>query len=118
MAPDGASFWLVDWAFNSWLEDGAKTGRLYRLSYEGPDRVTPAPRPSGDDPAVRLAALDHPALSVRLESQRLLARRGASAVPTLVARLKAEKPEAGRLHALWRSTPSRRPRPAARSGRR
>lgn len=99
---DGASLWLVDWAFNGWLADGPKTGRLYRLTYEATDRVPPSPRPGQDaDSAARLAALDHPALSVRLESQRALATLGPKEVAPLIARLKREDPVAGRLHALW-----------------
>ena len=31
---------LVDWAYNGWLADGPKTGRLYRLRYQGKDKVT------------------------------------------------------------------------------
>ncbi len=61
----------------------------------------PAPRPSGHDRAARIAALDHPSLSVRLESQRMLATMGTAAVPDLIARLKAGGTEAGRLHAIW-----------------
>ena len=98
---DGTGFWLVDWAYNGWLAKGPKTGRLYRLRYDGADRVVPSPRPVGSDLKTRLAALDHPALSVRLESQRVLARQGGDAVPGLVERLEKEKPETGRLHALW-----------------
>jgi putative heme-binding domain-containing protein len=98
---DGASLWLVDWAYTGWLADGPQTGRLYRLRYTGPNAVAPAPRPTGAEPAVRVKALDHPALAVRRESQRILARIGAPAVPLLVARLQTQEPETGRLHALW-----------------
>ncbi len=98
VSADGASLWLVDWAFDGWLADGPKTGRLYRLTM---DQAAPAPRPTGADPAVRLAALDHPARAVRLESQRMLARLGDEQVGPLVDRLKRTGPEPGRLHALW-----------------
>ncbi|MGO9466836.1 MAG: HEAT repeat domain-containing protein [Isosphaeraceae bacterium] len=135
VAGDRASLYLVDWAYNGWLDAGARTGRLYRLrrdelgqaaqnrlaqSREGeppgepipqaarteprPPRITKArsePRPGARDDASLIAALDHPALSVRLESQRGLARRGRSVVPLLVERLKQRKPAFGRLHALW-----------------
>ncbi len=101
VAGDGASIWLVDWAYGGWLADGPRTGRLYRLRHRGSRPVLPAPRPTGRDAALRLAALDHPALSVRLESQRILAQLGAPAVPRLVERLKRSEPETGRLHALW-----------------
>jgi putative membrane-bound dehydrogenase-like protein len=101
VAPDGASLYLVDWAFSGWLADGPRTGRLFKLTYDGPDKPTPSPRPTTTDPAARLQALDHPALSVRLESQRMLARRGDAEVGPLVARLREPSPETGRLHALW-----------------
>jgi putative membrane-bound dehydrogenase-like protein len=101
VAADGASFYLVDWAFNGWLAAGPKTGRLYRLRYEGPDKVTPAARPSGQDLTSLIAALDHPAHSLRLASQRALAKLGPRAVPGLVERLKQAEPITGRLHALW-----------------
>lgn len=90
---DGTGFWLVDRA-----GDG---GRLYRLSYTGDDRSIPPPRPQGKDLPARIAALDHPALSVRLESQRIIAGQGGAAVDALIKRLRSEKPETGRLHALW-----------------
>ena len=96
---DGSSLLLVDWAFNGWLVDGPRTGRLYRLTYTGPDRVQPTPRPSGTDPASRIEALDHPSLAVRLESQRILARQGK--VGPLVARLQQKDRPTGRNHALW-----------------
>ena len=101
VAADGQSLWLVDWAYNGWLAAGPRTGRLYRLLYVGPSPVVAAPRPIGDDTSVRLAALDHPALAVRLQSQRILERKGSASVPFLIERLNAPDPESGRLHALW-----------------
>ena len=94
--PDGSTLYLVDWAYNGWLDDGPKTGRLYRLTYTGPDRVRPSVRPSGSDIAGRIQALDHPSLAVRIESQRLLASKGSDAMPPLVDALRS-----GRVHALW-----------------
>jgi putative heme-binding domain-containing protein len=101
VAAEGNGFWLVDWAYNGWLDGKAQSGRMYRLRYIGPDVTKPVPRPKGNDRAARIAALDHPALSVRLESQRLLAANRTAAVPDLAARLKAGGPEPGRLHAIW-----------------
>ncbi|GAC1467639.1 MAG: hypothetical protein NVSMB9_09440 [Isosphaeraceae bacterium] len=98
---DGASLFLVDWGFNSWLTSGVRTGRLYRLWYDGPDQVVATPRPRGDSAEVRLRALDHPALAVRLESQRRLSKLGPSQVAPLQNRLRQARPETGRLHALW-----------------
>ena len=101
VAADGASLWLVDWAYTGWLADRVRTGRLYRLRYSGPNPVAPSPRPPWTDLAAGVRALDHPALSVRRESQQKLARMGAGALPSLVERLQRPEPETGRLHALW-----------------
>src|SRR5262249_19809547 len=101
VAADGASLWLIDWAYNGYLADGPQTGRLFRLRYQGKGLNAPASRPTSLAMADRLNALDHPALSVRLESQRILARVGAPAVPALVERLNRPQPETGRLHVLW-----------------
>ncbi len=97
----GACFYVVDWACNGFLVDGPKTGRLFRLAYDGRDRVPPAPRPRGDDLATELQALEHPALSVRLSAQRQLARRGGESETALVARLKTARSARLRVHALW-----------------
>ena len=99
--PGGSSFLLSDWAYNGWVAAGPKTGRLFRLTYTGADRVEPPPRPSGDAIPGRLAALDHPALAVRLESQRILAAKGREAVPPLAATLAGGKPAQAQVHALW-----------------
>ncbi len=103
VSADGASLWVVDWAFEGWLADGPRTGRLFRLSPSpaAPAAVNPAARPSGNDPAERIKSLDHPALSVRMESQRILIRAGIPVIPALIERLTRAEPETGRLHALW-----------------
>ena len=98
---DGASIWIVDWAYDGWSAAGPRTGRLFRLSPSSDQHVTSAVRPSGTDPAERIKSLDHPAMSVRMESQRILVRAGLAVVPLLVERLNRAEPETGRLHALW-----------------
>ncbi len=110
---DGTGFWVVDWAYNGWLGIGPPTGRLFRLTYTGADRPTPAPRGVGTDLAAQVAGLAHPTLAVRLRNQRALARQGPSATTALVALL-AGRPlpsgrvgagdsaeETARVHALW-----------------
>jgi putative heme-binding domain-containing protein len=102
VAADSQSLWLVDWAYNGWLAAGPRTGRLYRLYYTGTSSALPTvPRPVGDDQTVRLESLDHPALAVRLQSQRILEQKGPATTTLLIRRLKAPEPETGRLHALW-----------------
>ena len=70
VTPDGAGFYLVDWAFSGWLADVGKTGRLYRLTYTGADKPRPADRPQRGNPSSTLAELDHPARSIRAQAQR------------------------------------------------
>jgi len=98
---DRSSLLLVDWAYNGWLADGPKTGRIFRLTYVGKDRVAPRPRHPGSDVAAPLADLDHPALSVRRDAQRRLASRGEAALPHLTRRLVEPRNATGRIHALW-----------------
>jgi HEAT repeat protein/glucose/arabinose dehydrogenase len=101
VSADGASLWLVDWGYSGWLADGPRTGRLFRLSLSPGKPVNPSARPAGNDPGERIKSLDHPALSVRMESQRVLIRAGIPVVPALLERLNRAEPETGRLHALW-----------------
>ncbi len=108
---DGKSLFLSDWGFNGWLAAGPRTGRIYRLRYTGSDAAAAASRVIGDDLASRIKALDHPALAVRLRSQRMIERTGQSAVVPLIERLKTPRADRGRLHALWRSTRLAAPMP-------
>ena len=97
----GDALYLVDWGFNGFLVAGPTTGRLFRLKYSGRDRARPSPRPAGDSLADRLAALNHPALSVRLAAQRALAARASESEGLLMQALKTPGRRAGRVHALW-----------------
>ena len=97
----GSGFWILGRGDPADGPGRTVGGRIYQLAYDGTDRVQPGPRPRLDDLATRIAALDHPANSVRLEAQRSLARQGGVAVPLLIRRLQSAQPEAGRLNALW-----------------
>ncbi len=111
VAADGSGFWLTDWGHDAFLADGPVAGRLYRLRYVGAKDGASAPRPAGRDALARIKALDHPALSVRLEAQRSLAHQGEAAIAPLVGRLNTAESDTGRVHALWASTPSAAQRP-------
>ena len=101
VSDDPRSLYLVDWAFTGWLADGPKTGRLYRLSYNGEDKP-PLMRPlRGLDLESLVQALDHPALAVRRDAQIQIVKRGEASVVRLFTRLEQGEPEKGRLHALW-----------------
>ena len=114
----GMSLYLVDWAYNGWLANGPRTGRLYRLTHEAsmpyvfpplfPPLANfdpPFPLPGNPDPAKNslwIESLDHPALACRLYAQRGLVRySGKRALGPLVARLRKTTPVSGRLHAIW-----------------
>ena len=58
---DGASLWLVDWAYDGYSAQNAQTGRLFRLIPGEKIAATPTVRPVGEDLAERIKALDHPA---------------------------------------------------------
>ncbi len=111
VAADGRSLLLVDWAYGSWLADGPKTGRLYRLTYRGDDATEPTTRPNLGAIPAQLAALNHPARSVRLDAQRRLAGRSA-ALNGLIRSLDRGEPT-GQIHALWAL--DGRPEPAAKA---
>jgi putative heme-binding domain-containing protein len=93
---------LVDWAYGGWLAKGPKTGRLYELTWAGPDvPATRRPRGSKSDPLEKqLASLGHPARAERLRAQRALTRLGGKAVPPLTRLLRGGEVIARR-HAVW-----------------
>jgi putative heme-binding domain-containing protein len=97
---DGRALWLADWATAGPSVERPNGGRIYRLTYEGPDSVAPLARPNLADPKSQIAALDHPAHAVQIRAQRLVSRDPAN-VPLLIARLAAATPLEGRVHAIW-----------------
>lgn len=92
----GADFWIADAASPS-----SRSGRLYRLSYMSPSRPRPSATPRTDTLAERLTGLEHASLTVRLESQRIVASLGNEAVAPLRRRLEEPGGEPGKVHALW-----------------
>jgi putative heme-binding domain-containing protein len=69
---EGRCLYLVDWAFNGFLADGPRTGRLFRLTHSGsPGRETPR-QVERVDIFSALKNLGDPALSIRRQAQRWL----------------------------------------------
>ena len=110
LAPDGLSFYIADWNYAGWRAKNI-AGRLLKISYTGPSQATPKPSwwiaaASGRTFAATtdelIAALKHPAQSVRLVAQRRLAERTSEAQSALRALL-ADKasPAHARWHAIW-----------------
>ncbi len=116
---DRSSLILVDWAYNGWLAEGPRTGRLYRLRYEGKDRVEVKPADLRQISGFRGAlattrathyAIFHPARSIRLEAERIMASQPDSFVrhldgllqnPIVESAIPADARELGRVHAVW-----------------
>ena len=78
---DGTGFWLVDRANDAWHSAGPATGRLYRLTYSGADRVSPTRRPRGIALHDRTAA-PRPPGPFRPASRAALLWRGRAGKPS------------------------------------
>ena len=110
ISPDGMSFYLADWNYSGWRAK-VVAGRLLKVTYTGPSLAAPKPawwvaaasgRPFTATTADLVAALKHPAQSVRLVAQHRLAERAAEATPLLKALLAdTTAPAHARWHAIW-----------------
>ncbi len=107
---DGMSFYICDWNYNGW-NNKTDAGRLLKLTYTG--KSLAQPKPTWFIPAAMgqtfdattadlIAALKHPAQSVRLVASRRIGERGAEAVAPLVALMKDKSaPDFARWSAIW-----------------
>lgn len=110
VSPDGLSFYIADWNYGGWKAN-VVAGRLLKVTYTGPSLATPKPgwwvaaamgKPFQAETGELIAALKHPAQSVRLVAQRRLADRGQPVVPALAALLlDRNAPAHARWHAIW-----------------
>jgi putative membrane-bound dehydrogenase-like protein len=110
VSPDGLSFYIADWNFGGWRQKKI-AGRLLKVTYTGKSLAAPKPawfvpaasgKPFKATEAELVAALKHPAESVRLVAQRRLAERGTAVVPALQALLADRTaPPHARWHAVW-----------------
>src|SRR5262245_10822397 len=109
-SPEGMSLYITDW--NTLLAgDKAVTGRLLKLTYTGESQAVPRPAwlalaASGNDFKAStdelLAALRHPASSVRLIAQRRLSAGGSEAGSALIKLLEdGNAPAPARWSAIW-----------------
>lgn len=110
---DGRSLWIGDWQHRDVKNAQAVAGRLWRLTWNGPERSTPFPewyvpatlgRPYQATDQQLMAGLGHPSKEVRLCAQRRLEERlGASDSLAAALRQVAMEPGAteARMHALW-----------------
>jgi putative membrane-bound dehydrogenase-like protein len=109
-SPDGRSIFIADWNHEG-AKSKAVVGRVFKATYTGPSEA--APRPAWVLPSALgrkcdasndelLAALSHPAWSVRMTAQRRLIERGEMvAIPLELLIEKSDAPAAARRHAIW-----------------
>jgi putative membrane-bound dehydrogenase-like protein len=110
LSPDGMSFYIADWNYAGW-KSKTIAGRLLKITYTGPSLAAPKPtwwvaaasgQPFKATDIELIAALRHPAQSVRLVAQRRLAERGVAVVPALKNLLRnTTAPAHARWHAIW-----------------
>ncbi len=104
VSADGMSIYVCDWNFGGWKQKDKETGRLIKMSYAGPSQAKPKPawlaaagtgKPFEASTSDLVAALGHPAQSVRLIAQRRLVDRKA------VKELQAVTTAPAAWHAIW-----------------
>ena len=107
---DGTGLYLCDWQHRD-TKEKVSVGRLFRLTHRDP--VISAPKPTWFEASASgkkvdvstadlIAALEHPAHSVRLTAQRRLAERGTEVVSQLSDVLENPRASAqSRWHAIW-----------------
>jgi putative membrane-bound dehydrogenase-like protein len=107
---DGLSLFICDWQHRD-TKENIVVGRLWKLAWAGTNYAQP--RPSWYVPAAMgktiqartddlLAALSHPARSVRLVAQRMLIARGREALAPLAGLLDSTNSlTRARVHAIW-----------------
>jgi putative heme-binding domain-containing protein len=104
VSADGKSIYVCDWNFGGWKQKDKETGRLIKMTYNGPSQAAPKPAwvvPAGTglpfeaSTSDLVAALGHPAQSVRLIAQRRLVDRKA------VKELQAVTTAPAAWHAVW-----------------
>jgi putative membrane-bound dehydrogenase-like protein len=104
VSADGMSIYVCDWNFGGWKQKDKQTGRLIKMTYTGPSQAMPKPawvvaagtgKPFDATTADLIAALAHPAQSVRMIAQRRLVDRKA------VKELREVTTAPAAWHAIW-----------------
>ena len=95
---EGRCLYLVDWAYNGFLVDGPKTGRLFRLTYTGPEKRR-AVTAAGGRPLA--AARSSGAFSPPRGPARPGRERDRNPKIRSLSKLERSGQIIGRIHALW-----------------
>jgi putative membrane-bound dehydrogenase-like protein len=109
-SPDGAAVYICDWQHVD-TKETVEVGRLLKLTYAGATHAAAKPpwyvpaatgRQFSAETAELVAALSHPAHSVRMVAQRRLAERGAEAVgPVRAVLARHDSDRRAKWHAIW-----------------
>ena len=103
LSDDGKTLYVADWSMGGWGNKKEKLGRIYAVTYEGPEPINPRPRGSNADSTAELiASLDHPSFNERKRAQAELTKRGAAAWDEATAALSAPETSAlAKRHLVW-----------------
>jgi putative membrane-bound dehydrogenase-like protein len=101
-SPDGKYMYVADWNYGGWVNK-KQAGRLFRVSYVGPQVENEPPRAKNGDPLeAQIKSLGHPAHSERMRAQHQLAKMGTDAANAMkVVLLSSVSSKWAKIHALW-----------------
>ena len=99
---DGKTLYIADWGMGGWGSKTEKVGRIYAITYSGPDVAT-RPRGADSDPLeAQFGQLDHPSFNERSRAQAAILKAGRSALPAALASLADPKVDPiARRHLVW-----------------
>jgi len=103
LSHDGKTLYVADWSMGGWGNKKEKLGRIYAVTYDGPEPINPRPRGSNSDPTPQLiASLNHPSLNERKRAQAELVKRGPKVWDETTAALAdPETPALAKRHLVW-----------------
>ena len=100
---DGKTLFVADWGMGGWGSKTEKVGRVFAITYTGPNAPKTQPRGNDSDPlAKQFAALDHASFNERTRAQLAIVKMGKNALRDAEAALVNPKtsPVAKR-HLVW-----------------
>ncbi len=102
LSDDGQTLYVADWNMGGWGNKEEKVGRVFAVTYTGP-QIKTRPRGSDSDPiAAQIRQLDHPSFHERMRAQRVLIAQGREAIDAVHSSLFDETtPVLARRHLVW-----------------
>ncbi len=99
---DGKTLYVADWGMGGWGSKTEKVGRVYAITYKGPEIPT-RPRGRDSDPIpAQILQLDHPSFNERMRAQEALIKQGFPAFKAVSQALSApETDPVAKRHLVW-----------------